>query len=386
MPSYIAPYRGRDRGVPPGFIEAASAPGRLLGEGIADFAKSIAGAFEEKQNEAKAEQLQGKAADNLFKALSLKRVEGVDLPDPTVFANLSSRDKAAWASGVTSAIHLAGQAQQMEHNQQTQNWNQARHEEFLRQAQVAKQSEERAAVDRAGMDAFRTSLAAKARMPDGQVGPARPVDSNMVLESLVESGQMLNPQVDNLLGSLARLRDMEGERGYGVPGTVTDLPGGRQFLWQSPRSGTALGGNTTAVSVTTTSPPPGYTIWKGSDGKEKLVKLPEEKLTDAQQRNLDRLAAAKVRLKSLMELKDAGASHYTDSDGQMVASKNPMPAWLGGPASIADAIKRQEQLISNLQMEVDARAGGKPAAEASAPQPAATWEQFQQWKAKGGGK
>lgn len=353
MPSYIAPYRGRDRGVPPGFIEAASAPGRLMGEGIADFAKSIATAFEEKQNEAKAEQLQGKAADNLFKALSLKRVEGVDLPDPTVFANLSSRDKAAWASGVAGAMNVREQAQRMESEA-------ARRSHEAQRMSFEVEREKRRALDQAMSDKFDEHLAGMVTLPQGQVGPLAPVTAQDIVRAAAQTGQLGSERLPQLINAVSGLNGDGDSR----VGTVEVLPDGTRRMWNTRNSVSFLPPAKSDVQVSVGAAPPGYTVWTDSEGKTRLVKLEEPKASMFDEIRNASLAQSRVKLAQLMELKRGGAKYYRSDNGGLVAS-----GWWGG-VNIDNDIAGLQNAIASAEMEAKVRKGA----------PSTLMEEFRVWE------
>lgn len=382
MPPYIAPYRGRDRGVPAGFMQAASLPGQLIGDGVARAMESINAGLQRRHDEAKAEHLEGKAADALFKALSLRQVPGINLPDPTVFANAGAREKAAWGRGVTAAMALAEQGQGMQQRQTAAQQGAERHQEFMRQAGVSAQLDQRRASQEAGMDKFAKALQARTALPSGQTGPVQPMDADTVLSALVESGQLMNPQADNMLNALSRLNAINPrDTAAGRVGTITALPNGQQFLWMTPNSGKAL--ETPTAGVADNPPPPGHSVWVDNTGKQHLVKLPQAELPAADQLKARTLAHAKSRLEQLRALQMSGAQRFTEDRTTGVLNKG---GWWWND-SVADEIERTTAMVANLERELSETrkalappaAAQQPPANQQAPAAAPSFDDFQQW-------
>ncbi len=372
MPSYIAPYRGRDRGPTPGFMEAAGRPGQLIGQGLQQFAGGIAEGVTAADEAAKSEAKLARAAETFFTEIP---DEGKPM-DPVAFKNLSAKHKIATMQGLI-------QAQAYKKGQQDAlgalaNLQYMRAQTELLQTSKADRdrSRDQSAKADARKDLLNSELRSRMSLPDGQQGPIPELGNPEIMQLLAKHGLLTDPNTDNLLSSLARLNAKQSQS-MGVPGTMTDVPGrpGMKFGWMSGSSGQFIEDTQTQAS---SKPPPGYTIWKDQKGEERLVKLPTEpKLSSMQELKAQSLARNQDKLQKLKDMKASGAKRVSYPNGE--------PAPSSGinlfAASIDDEIQATERLIANAQLELNAvQPQRPPETNSSTPAAGKAFEDFMRWK------
>lgn len=243
MASYSAPYRGGGSVLPPGFMEAATAPGRAIGQGIASAGASLAGGLVAGMEEAKKLKAQAKMAEGFLSTLKPEE-RPISLEE---FANFSSREKVDRMQGILGAqSYRKGQEDLLSAVQQRKNSvaqaeliplnRKVMESQLLSQkaAQTRYAQEEEARKKRdAAVLSFNQEMARRSQAPQpGEQGP--PVDQSQdLLHTLASSNLLMDDQTDNMLSALGRMSQMEdaaGSRRVDATPQAIDV-GGNPFVY-----------------------------------------------------------------------------------------------------------------------------------------------------------
>jgi hypothetical protein len=337
---------------------------RYLYQGITSLADAISQVAEEHKREAAA----GKAADIFFKSLP----EDQRTMDPTAFANLSARDKAAHVTGmIQGQAYRKGQQDLLAQIAATKATEESTAEKTdtapVRKRLMTAEADSMEAANRRSADLLQRIGGLNKQLQDrfrpDLVGPAAPLDSQEAVGLLARNGLLMDPQTDNLLSAIAK---GQPKPTYGVPGTVTPLGNtDHVFAWLSPNSGTALPKPGTQGQPTPA--PEGYALVRDEEGRAHYLKLPESKTPP------DPLIPRYQNvLQNLQSLRAQGKKYATVSSDFVVSEPSFLAAMRGTP--IDELIQKYQNSLDSLMRS------SRPPAAAGAGSSDASFEDFQRWK------
>lgn len=226
MPTMFSQYRGRDRGVPAGFMQAASMPGQLIGAGIQQLAAGVSDGMTAADERHKQEAKLGKAAETFFEAIPEK-----ERPmDMQAFKNLAATDKVAKMKGLVEAqayrkgaedivTQLANRKALEANTRAVESSNKTRALQRDMQAEMT-----------AKRDLFNADVQRRLEMPEGQLGPVKPLTPRELFDLSVKHGINEDP--------VRSLADVQQAEQAGVDITPRELSfGGNSWLF-SPKPNT----------------------------------------------------------------------------------------------------------------------------------------------------
>ena len=353
-------------------MEAATAPGRAIGAGIASAGASISRGVLDGLEEAKKLKAQAKMAEGFLGTLKPEE-RPIALEE---FSNLSAQDKVAKMQGFLGAqAYRKGQEDLLAAVGRRQGIAAENAMLPLRQraleaetamlplkqqaleAEIAarRATEENRRATEEKIKSFNQAVSRRLQpVTDGiDLRPAPDINNQEIIRSLAESGLLMNGQEDNLLSAL--------ERGQGRPkadisllGTTRDIPGvpNAKFVFTSPTAGQV-------AQIPTDAPqeaPEGWAWSTDNRGKQRLVKTATEKpATGMDAMTLQSVAKQQLLLERLNQLKAQGVTYYTLNKDNV---PNETPWFDFGRLSVEEDIPKLENIIRNKQLELSATEPG----------------------------
>lgn len=370
MPSYIAPYRGVSTALPPGYMEAATAPGRYIAQGIASAGEAIGSFIDHHRQEAK----QGKAAEVFYEAIP----EAERPMDLQAFKNLAAKDKVSTMRGLVEGQAYRRGAEDLISKLANRNYIQT--QQKLMESQLGEIGRRRGkeAEREARLDLLNEDLRSRFSLPEGEQGPLPALDTQTALQMLAKHGLLMDDQTDNLVQSLGRAgQRSQNPLALGVPGTITPVEGDpdMRFAWMTDKSGQFIHNPKEPAPA-----PDGFVTWQDPNGKTKIMRKPSEpRLSSVNEQKVQSLARNRERLARLQDLKAMGAKRfvYQGSEPVKASSLNWFTA-----NDLTDELAATEQLVRNLELELGAsKINTSEPAGAQPKQPAGgMWEGYQRWK------